>query len=1160
MNELRFAEPEWIHALWFVGSTLLGLIWLERRGGAAFDRFVGPALQKRMVSTTASWQRVLRLALLAVAAFLLVIGLMRPQWGFEFISAPRVGAEIMIALDVSKSMLAEDVAPNRLERAKAEIRDLLPYLDGDQVGLIAFAGRASVLCPLTPDFSFLRLVLDNVAPSSVSRGGTRLEEPIRKAVDGFGSEGDLSRVILLITDGEDHDSFPLDAAKRAAERGVRILAIGFGDEGGSEIVMTDPQSGARVTLRDADDRKIISRLDGDLLRELAVLTNGAYVPAGTGVLDLESIFEAHIRPLMRASGEERGETIQKDGFQWPILLAILALLGSVASQAVRTSSIVVFALALGGLAPDTGHAQTIAQSASDAAGRVEERDEGEAPIATEGIDRLDIPEDPRSSYNAGLESLAAGQLDDAERRFEAARYTAQQDGETRFRATYNQAWVEVRRSDAALASDPEQALTALDRAADWFREAIALRPRHEDSRHNLEVVLQRALVLSDSIAAESPRELDAQLAALIDEQRAGIVALRGLLGALRDRDDPNAADWLRPQFKAAAIEERGLLSRARVLVDLASDELTALENKAEEERSPEDQMRAAQLEGLLQHLHRARERMGQARSQLRQRRGERAYRRASGALSALKRAQEQLQDPVRVLDGLLGDANQLAVETGGLAASQIGIAAPGSVAAPPAPAWLTTRYLGQSQQDIRERTEELSARLEAGLAQGAGAQDPGEQQMLEQVASAGPFVLEAIGHFERASDQLEAEEIGEAHAAQRSALVALANARERFLDLRGLIELAHRDEGLIQGILSAEEGSTETLSEYASALSGFQRRNLERAERMAPLIVREREGLQAELAALEDPEAEGESQRQGLERLDVADTVLALTESAMRNAEEKLRMLADGDSDSDGDADSNSDAVEPVLATTRRQVDTAVRGLDTLRRLFFSMIEHLRDAARRQQGLIDGTEEAAGLAESAPQTSATRVGPLTIRQSDLAKLTEKLALELHESSLQDPGGMGGAADQDPVAAAEAAEKLTLASEHVLVASQAMAKAAEGLTAAGLAAGTPEFEPIQSEQRAALEGLAEALVLLQPPQQEQDQDGEQGQDPQQQDQQGQDSESGDQQSEQPEPSEGEAEQTGDPGQMLQSVRDREAERHRERGKRNQQGYEPVTEDW
>jgi hypothetical protein len=156
--------------------------------------------------------------------------------------------------------------------------------------------------------------------------------------------------------------------------------------------------------------------------------------------------------------------------------------------------------------------------------------------------------------------------------------------------------------------------------------------------------------------------------------------------------------------------------------------------------------------------------------------------------------------------------------------------------------------------------------------------------------------------------------------------------------------------------------------------------------------------------------------------------------------------------------------------------------------------------------------------------------------------------------------MGGAAAQNPAAAAEAAEKLTLASEHVLIASLAMAKAAEGLTAAGLATETPEFEPIRSEQQAALEGLAEAIALLQPPQQEQNQNQEQGQDPQQQDQQGQNSESGDQQSEVPEPDADEATQSGDPGQMLQSVRDREAQRHREAGKRKQQGYEPVAKDW
>ena len=118
---------------------------------------------------------------------------MRPQWGLRHVATPRVGAEIMVALDVSRSMLAEDVGPNRLERAKAEIADLLPYLDGDAVGLIAFAGRAAVLSPLTPDFGFLRLVLEGVGPNSAQRGGTRLEEPIRLALEGFGPTRGASR-------------------------------------------------------------------------------------------------------------------------------------------------------------------------------------------------------------------------------------------------------------------------------------------------------------------------------------------------------------------------------------------------------------------------------------------------------------------------------------------------------------------------------------------------------------------------------------------------------------------------------------------------------------------------------------------------------------------------------------------------------------------------------------------------------------------------------------------------------------------------------------------------------------------------------------------------------------------------------------------------------
>ena len=174
-----------------------------------------------------------RLTLLLVAGFAMAAALLQPQMGERYVATPRVGAEIMIALDVSRSMLADDAAPSRLERAKAEVRDLLAYLRDDHVGLIAFAGRASVLSPMTPDKSFLRLALDGAGPHSVPRGGTKLAEAIGRAVTGFGEPGPAQRALILITDGEDHDSFALDAAKRAAEAGIKIIAIGFGTKAGA---------------------------------------------------------------------------------------------------------------------------------------------------------------------------------------------------------------------------------------------------------------------------------------------------------------------------------------------------------------------------------------------------------------------------------------------------------------------------------------------------------------------------------------------------------------------------------------------------------------------------------------------------------------------------------------------------------------------------------------------------------------------------------------------------------------------------------------------------------------------------------------------------------------------------------------------------------------
>ena len=1164
MTGLTFAEPQFVHGLWIVAVLGALLVGLELRRTHLLDRFVAPAMQSRGVDQPGDWRRALRIGLLVLSMLAIVIALMRPQWGFEFIEAPQVGAEIMVALDVSRSMLAEDVAPNRLERAKAELRDLLPYLSGDQVGLIAFAGRASVLCPLTPDFGFLRVVLDNVDVGSVSRGGTRLEEPIRKATAGFGNSGDLSRVILLFTDGEDHDSFPLDAAREAAERGIRIIIIGFGDENGSEIFVTDPQTGARNRVVDSGGSPVISRLDGDLLRDLALETEGAYVPAGTGVLDLESIFEAHIRPLMRGIGEKRGRTVQKDGFQWALLLALLALVASPLTQIRRKASLglLLFGLALG--TPPEGWAQganALPPMDEEEMMAEEELLSGEASADSMARERISVPEQPREAYNRGLSSLGADGLEESDRLLESARQGAGSDGELRYRATFNLGWVEIAKADASMEEAPEASLANLERAADWFREAIALRPGDSAPRRNLEIVLRRALILSDALAQQEGPDLATRLDALIEEQRGATTTIRGVVESLAQAPQAHLGEHSKALFKNAALSERQILSSATGLSRAAGDELKSLQNSSDAELTPEQRMRGAQLEALLGYLHLAQERMGQARSQLRRKQAVRAHRRAAAGLSHLKRAREQLQNPVEILDGLVGDASRVALETRALAAAAaslpLGVAGanPGRAGHP---VWLDVEYLVESQDEVAQRSAELEAKLLAGLESGSAPEEPEQALFLERLRAAQPHIARATEDLVEGSLALGEERLIEAGQRQVSAVDALAEAREQFLDLKGLIDVAHTDESRIAGVLDPQETPSENdLREFAPTLGALQTRNLERVQRMARMVEQMHRELDGATPPEEGSDASGEDPEAERQRLKLAEGILALTESSMTGASESLVRLAQ-------EASAHEEAWQGV--------SSAIDGLSALQRIFFTLIEHLRDAGRQQLELGDETEIAPGLGDEEAGPEAQR---LASQQQSLAEFTESLATALHEQSFAEPAQLvGPEAATDPAAVEAATEKLVKASEFVLAAADAMLAAAAGMDEStdgeepsadeaaevdnAQAPGTTGAESTRLErgkirelQDVAVHNIQEALATLEPP----------GEEPQQGDEEQGDS----QPQEQQQPGEGESEPEeseadSDPGQLLQSVRDREAERHRQKRERNASGYAPVDKDW
>jgi len=1236
MSDFQFANPNWGQAIWPVAALVALLFWLDQRGTLALAQFLSPSMQDRLAlrcSRTRRWASIVTLGLAAVCC---VVALMRPQWGLTFHRTPRVGAQIMICLDVSRSMLAEDTAPNRLERAKAEILDMLAFLESDQVGLIAFAGKAGVMCPLTPDFGFFRLILEDAGPHSVGLGGTVLAAPLRKALDGFRGASEASRVIVLITDGEDHAQHADDlqqVAKQAVERGIKVIAIGFGDEQGSRIQYTDPQTGGRTTLRDADGNEVTTRLDGETLRQLALTTEGVYIPAGTGLLDLESIYTAHIASLVRGQLDDRGRAVRRDIFQWAILPGLLLLLVSiglahgpnsatslpVATQAAMLA--ILMSVSLPSAAWAVGDQSSPAAPSATTDETLRNQDESDE---TEPQPELAIPEHPRRAYNDSLARLD-GNLDAADQLLTAARRQAGGDGEVRFRATYNLGWLEIRRADQVLADNPSESLQHLQAAAGWFRDAIHLRPESDIARHNLEVILRRALRLADSLEKQNSADVSQRLDELIQAQRELLDGLRGLVEKTTTDNNPHTAHSLKSDFRELAVRQRQMLSDSNAVAEQARNEQDAIMSKKDDERTPEERVRAVQLESMQQHFFQALQRMGQTRSQLRRKASLRAYRRGTAALSRLKRARDQLRDPVQRLSTIIADASRLARET-----KAYGMAGQGSLAgliSEPLPAWLDLEYLEQEQTPTSERTEELATLWESMLAQhppptigpaAPGAPDdpnesansPETAKLLNQIRLAHRPVQLAVERFQSSTDALKSKHPIAAYENQVIALAALMEAQEYFLDLKRLIELAYAEERRIQSILAPEHmpdaANPESRQELYALADDIQRKNIERAHRIGKSID---ESLEKLPAAMGPPTAAQAQQQPDSDpqqlQLQAAQQVLDQVLANMHHATQLLDLSSDADwikqddkepavphDNPEGPAETSdqaspaetltADPAKPSLDEAAAQaddttddsvapadtseeadgseltrsphdelttaVDNAVEHLQTLRRLFYSIVEHLRETAHRQAELNDDTEESR-TPDDVPLDE--RLGPLSARQTELAKMAQEISNGLQAQAQQvsqAPGTHGATPPATPDQAAAVYQPLEQASQFVAEATDDMQAVVEGMSQE-----PADVNTARTHQDEALEKLAEAIALLVPPQQQDQQQQDQQQQEQNSNQQ-QDQGSGEQ------PDDQQVQQQIDPRRLLQAVRDREAQRRREKSKRGQIRRGAVEKDW
>ena len=282
---INFAQAQYLFLLLLIPFFFLVQALVLRLRRRRIRKFGDEKLVRELMPSNAKAKVWVRLTLFSVGFFFFVIGLSRPQIGAKLKEHETKGAEIMIALDVSNSMLAEVYSPNRLERAKLAISRLVDKLRDDRIGLIVFAGNSFVQLPITTDYVSAKMFLNSISTESVPVQGTAIGEAINTAMRSFSAQSEKSRAIIVITDGENHEDDPVAAAKQAAEMGVRVFTIGVGSPEGKPI----PMDGE--LLKDKDGNIVVTRLDEKVLQEVAQAGNGVYVRAGNSEFGLNPIID-----------------------------------------------------------------------------------------------------------------------------------------------------------------------------------------------------------------------------------------------------------------------------------------------------------------------------------------------------------------------------------------------------------------------------------------------------------------------------------------------------------------------------------------------------------------------------------------------------------------------------------------------------------------------------------------------------------------------------------------------------------------------------------------------------------------------------------------------------------------------------------------------------
>jgi Ca-activated chloride channel homolog len=489
---MRFAHPQ---VLWLLLALapLAVFAWLRARAAhRALERALGVGMAARLTDHLAPRAKGLRLALLLGAVALLLVGAAQPQRGTHYVTAKRMGRDVVIALDVSESMLAEDLKPSRLQRAKTEIAAILDRLKGDRVALVAFAGSAYVQCPLTLDYGAARMFLDFMGPGLVPDPGTSLAEALRVSVRAFGPESEGFRALILITDGEDLSGGVEDATRAARAAGVKVFTVGIGSEAGEPIPERDADGKVTGYKKDKQGRVVMTRLDPEGLRTIARESGGLYVAAG-GSLGLDRVLD-EIEGMERREMSGGVRMLYEERYSymvWPALLLLLAEIYVPRRRGARVTPRRVLAALRGGAALLLAAGLLAGARAQAPAPAPAVDPQWRSQLEENEVYRAAHPEDPRPLYNLGNLQQQKGDYATAEPLYrdaigratgDLAEHAAYNLGESLFRAE------------------------KLREARDAFLDALRRDPTDTDAKLNLELTQRRL----DEAAAKSDSSRSAQ--------------------------------------------------------------------------------------------------------------------------------------------------------------------------------------------------------------------------------------------------------------------------------------------------------------------------------------------------------------------------------------------------------------------------------------------------------------------------------------------------------------------------------------------------------------------------------------------------------------------------------------------------------------------------